>query len=258
MEVCVKRASFLAALCFLLLPVVGLADEIDFTGPASGSTMSLGTTSGGSVSGTIEINNATGNTTVSHSGGGGYAITGTALGAGTGTLTIQGNTETVSHIGNTTNYSFTLTQFNLTGYLSGQLVTMTLTPGDGTTLDFSCIRTGTVGHYGSSCSASLDLTAVNNSAGSDSVNAALAAFFGEPTLPVSNLSNWALTGQFGGSSTQTCLYMDNCSGSKTLASVTNSIQDVSGAPIGTPEPATLSLLGAGLIGLLGLTRRRRS
>jgi hypothetical protein len=227
-----KKVSLIVALCFLLFPIVGLADTIDFTGSASGSIGISGNTVGSS---TISVSDLTigfvqgVGVPNNQTGAPGLTVTG-------GTVSFTGTLTNVSVNGGVAEYVFTLTSLTITGGVSAAGVAngttlMNLT-GTGTTV---VITTGTSGW------------SVNLEGAPVSLSAVLLAYFGAPT------TGWAIDSSINTNAGPACATTNTCTDGFTL---TAESQSQFTALEGVPEPGTLSMLGLGMLGVLGLGVRR--
>ncbi len=239
MEVCVKRASLIAAFCVLFLPVVGLADTLTFSGTNGGEVSVGGLTSGTAATVTdfsLPISMVTGSNGVSNPGG--YSLT-NGLMSFSGT--IQGPPSSFAVSGVIAVYTVTLTSFEITG---GNGL-MGITNG-------SPILTASSG--------TLTITDTSAGAWSISVGSAPATLNGN----MATFFNTVTSGNYSGSTgvyTGADCTSGGCSypvfidptGSTTTYQVGPAPPPVQN---NVPEPLTVSLLGAGLIGLFGLGRRR--
>jgi len=218
LEVCVKRASLVVVFCILLLPTLALADTITFgpNGTGSLTTSASGITTGTSP-GVIAI------TTPLHP----YS------GASIGTVTITAGAIDLSQsggFGNTVGDAF-----------DGISVTVTVTgPGAGTlTETFSGDQVLTIVKSGSVYNFTL-----NTYGGTGTATSGFASYYlGAGLVNLTDI-DFQIQGTVtvnGGTNPHEFGTLHMTSGSETFES--------------TPESATLSLVGIGLVGLLGFRRR---
>jgi MYXO-CTERM domain-containing protein len=233
-----RRASLTLALCLLLLPVVGLADTIDFStsGLGIGGTI---TVQGGTITGVgIKIGGVEGMSTPSNAGPV-FPVTG-------GTLNFTGSAMAFQMLGGYGYYSFSLGTLSITGGVSAAGVAnnttlMNYVPPTGSVIVLATTPTGIWNVM---------------PGGPDTKDSNLLTFFGEPSG-----GDWEFGGNVSTFAGPSCAIHNTCgsSGFRLTAAGSTDIQDtpITPEPLITPEPVTSSLLGLGVFALLGLGRRRR-
>jgi len=221
-----KKASLVVAFCMLLLPIVGLADTIDFSnqGILTGSLVVNPTASGvnpDSITGTnLGINYVEGQPTNSHSGVA-YAVT-------NGVLNFSGSFVGFNSVTDT--YTFDLTSLTIKGGVPAAGVangTTLMTYTGGGSLDLQ-LSIGPTGEWEVQVG------------GDDTKNVKLTTFFGEPS------TGW----QFGGYvifDPDTCAKTDKCGARGTPGIFHLTPEGSADIPNFVTEPTTISLLTLGLL-----------